>query len=197
LIRHTKHMENESLLVQQAKSGDLQAFQQLVALHSHKMYSAAYRVLNSKELAEDCTQEVFLKVYRNIANFNEKSKFSTWLYSVTINTAIDLQRKQSKHTKRQTDEFEDYEDMPDSATHTPHRQAFLDNLNQITQRALLQLSDDVRIAFLLRHHEGRSIKEISEILDVNDNTIKNRIFRAISQLRDILKPKVSDYETVD
>lgn len=187
-------MQKEQHLVKQAKSGDIQAFEQLVALHSHKVYSVAYRILHSQVLAEDCVQEVFLKVFKGLKKFNEQSKFSTWLHSVTVFTAIDLQRKQSK---QQLIEDDDIELMPASTQDCPQRQHALDKLSQITQRALMHLGEDLRVAFLLRHHEGHSIKEISEMLDVNDNTIKNRIFRAVSQLRDLLKSKVSDYETVD
>ncbi|MCJ8269530.1 MAG: RNA polymerase sigma factor [Psychrosphaera sp.] len=187
-------MQNENLLVQRAKSGDLQSFEQLVTLYSHRTYSAAYRILNDQGLAEDCAQEVFLKVFNKIGDFDGKSKFSTWLYSVTTFTAIDLQRKQVKVQQREGTEFED---IHGNEAHSPQQQLHQDKLNQVTQGALAQLSEELRIAFLLRHHEGCSIKEISEILDVNGNTIKNRIFRAISQLRNLLKSKVSDYETVD
>ncbi len=77
------------------------------------------------------------------------------------------------------------------------KELWMNNLSQITQKALMQLSEDLRIAFLLRHHEERNIEEISEILDLNPNTVKNRIFRAVARLREILQPKVGDYETVD
>ncbi len=187
-------MQNEILLVQRAKSGDLPAFEQLVTLHSRRTYSAAYRILNNQAWAEDCTQEVFLKVFNKIKDFDGKSKFSTWLYSVTVFTALDLQRKQSKLQQREGGEFEDIHACD---SQSPQQQLQQDKLNQVTQRALGQLSEELRVAFLLRHHEGCSIKEISEILDVNGNTIKNRIFRAISQLKNLLKSKVSDYETVD
>lgn len=187
-------MINEKQLICLAKAGDLQAFQQLVELYSHKLYSSAYRILNSQELAEDCVQEVFIKIYQKITSFNEKSKFSTWLYSVTVNTAIDLQRKQAKQTLH---EEYDFEQMTDCDGDTAQKAIWLGNITQLTQKALMQLNQDVRIAFLLRHHEERSIEEISQILQVNPNTVKNRIFRAVGRLREILQPKVGDYEKVD
>jgi len=184
-------MQNEKLIINQAKSGNIQSFQKLVEAYSHKLYAAAYRILGDKEHAEDCIQEVFIKIYNKIDTFNEKSKFSTWLYSVTVNTAIDLRRKQMKHHSNISEDFETF--IADSSDN-PEKSVWLDSISEITQRALMQLSEEVRITFILRHHEERSIEEISQILELNPNTVKNRIFRAVARLRDILQPKISDFE---
>ena len=189
--RLTQHMEDEHLIIIQAKSGDIKSFQKLVELYSHKLYAAAYRILGSKELAEDCIQEVFIKIYNKLDSFNQQSKFSTWLYTVTVNTAIDLQRKQVKHSRNDSDNFDD---LVSSHSDNPEQSVWLDNISVATQRALMQLSEDVRLAFMLRHHEERSIEEISQILEVNPNTVKNRIFRAVARLREILQPNVGEYE---
>ena len=187
-------MENEKQVINQAKSGNIQAFQKLVETYSSKLYSAAYRILGDKEQAEDCVQEVFIKVYNKIGTFNEQSKFSTWLYSVTVNTAIDLQRKHAKHKQETSDNLEQ---VVCDHSNRPEKSIWLDNISANTQRALMQLSEEVRLAFLLRHHEERSIEEISQILEVNLNTVKNRIFRAVARLREIIDPEVGDYETVE
>ncbi|MCW8877438.1 MAG: sigma-70 family RNA polymerase sigma factor, partial [Kangiellaceae bacterium] len=173
--------------------------QQLVEIYSRKLYVAAYRILNDQGLAEDCVQEVFVKIYRKVGSFDERSKFSTWLYSVTVNTAIDMQRKVAKHVNSHTEEAPDFDQMSAEQHRTPESELWNRNISEQTQRALMQLGEDVRIAFLLRHHEERSIEEISQILDLNPNTVKNRIFRAVSRLREILEPrlnecKVSSYE---
>ena len=187
-------MENEQLIINQAKSGNIQAFQKLVEAYSHKLHAAAYPILENKEYAEDCIQEVFIKIYNKIDTFNEQSKFSTWLYSVTVNTAIDLQRKHFKHSKN---ESEDFDQFVCGNSDNPEKLVWLDSISATTQRALMQLSEEVRFAFILRLHEERSIEEISQILEVNPNTVKNRIFRAVARLREILQPKVGDYETVE
>ena len=184
-------MENEKLIINQAKSGNIQSFQKLVEAYSHKLYAAAYRILGDKEHAEDCIQEVFIKIYNKIDTFNEKSKFSTWLYSVTVNTAIDIQRKQIKHSRNTS---EDFETFVANNTDNPEKSVWLDTISETTQRALMQLSEEVRLTFILRHHEERSIEEISQILEVNPNTVKNRVFRAVARLREILHPQVDGYE---
>ena len=185
-------MEQEQQLINQAKSGNIQAFQQLVEKYSRKLYAAAYRILNDQGMAEDCVQEVFVKIYQKINSFDERSKFSTWLYSVTVNTAIDIQRKVAKHVNSHVGESPDFDQMSAEQSNTPEGEHWNRNISEQTQRALMQLGEDIRIAFLLRHHEERSIEEISQILDLNPNTVKNRIFRAVSRLREILEPRLSE-----
>ena len=147
--------------------------------------------MGNKEYAQDCIQEVFIKVYNKLDNFNEKSKFSTWLYRVTVNTAIDLQRKHNKHSNDLSEDFDSY--ICDNAQN-PEKSVWLDSINQTTQRALLQLSEEIRLAFILRHHEERTIEEISQILEINPNTVKNRIYRAVARLREILQAGAGEYE---
>jgi RNA polymerase sigma-70 factor (ECF subfamily) len=187
-------MKPEIELVNLAKAGDMQAFQRLVELNSGKMYGAAYRILTNKEQAEDCVQEAFLKMHLKLDTFNQQSKFSTWLYSVTVNVALDMLRKNAKHA--QCSDY-DFDQIASSGTNGPEKAAWLNNISRVTERAIGQLNDDLRIAFILRHYEERSIDEISQILELNSSTVKSRIFRAVGRLRKNLQAKVGDYETVD
>jgi len=184
----------ESEIVALAKRGNTNAFQQLVEANSDKMYRAAYRILQNKEQAEDCVQESFLKMYLKIADFNHQSKFSTWLYSVTANTALDMLRKNAKHT-HVTDY--DFDQLTTEDTNAPEKAALMRDHSSATQRAVEQLNEDVRVAFVLRHFEERSIEEITQILGVNASTVKSRIFRGVGRLRQLLQSTVGDYETVD
>ncbi|MFT5138166.1 MAG: RNA polymerase sigma-70 factor (ECF subfamily) [Arenicella sp.] len=187
-------MQPEYELIGLAKRGDLKAFEQLVVLNSSKVYGAAYRILNHKEQAEDCVQEAFMKAYLKIGSFNEESRFSTWAYSITVNTALDMLRKNAKHTDFSD---QDLDQMTFSEESVSEKSVWISNVGEITQKAIAQLSDDVRTAFLLRHYEECSIAEISQILGINPSTAKSRIFRAVGRLRELLQLKVGDYETVD
>lgn len=187
-------MQPEIELVTLAKAGDMQAFQRLVELNSGKMYGTAYRIVRNKEQAEDCVQEAFLKMHIKLDTFNQQSKFSTWLYSVTVNVALDMLRKNAKHM--QCSDY-DFDQIASSESNAPEKAAWLKNLSSVTANAVNLLNDDLRVAFILRHYEGRSIEEISQILDLNASTVKSRIFRAVGRLRKTLKPKVDDYEAVD
>ncbi|MCO7225573.1 RNA polymerase sigma factor [Pleionea sp. CnH1-48] len=181
----------EYMSVAQIKAGDHQAFQSLVEAYSQKLYAAAYRILQDQAHAEDCVQEVFVKVYQKIGSFDEKAKLSTWLYSITVNHAIDMQRRLSKQNSRETSTTVNEED---SSNPTPEQIQWNNNIHSLTQNALLQLGDDIRIAFLLRHYEEQTIEDISLILDVNPNTVKNRIFRAVKRLKELLEPKLGSVE---
>jgi RNA polymerase sigma-70 factor (ECF subfamily) len=86
-------MESEQTIIRLAKSGDMRAFETLVQTYSHRLFATVLRVLGDKDSDEECVQEAFIKVYKKLATFSEDSKFSTWLRSVTMNTAIDLQRR--------------------------------------------------------------------------------------------------------
>lgn len=187
-------MQHEYDLVAQAKTGDMQSFRQLVELNSGRVFSAAYRILNNKEQAEDCVQETFIRMFTKLDTFDFQSKFSTWLYSVAINTALDYRRKNAKHQHQS--EY-DFDQMQASNLHTPEAAAVATSLGEITQRAINQLNDDIKAAFVLRHFEGCSIEEITQILGVSASSAKSKIFRAVSKLRQILGPQVGDYENVD
>jgi RNA polymerase sigma-70 factor (ECF subfamily) len=193
-LRHTQYMQHEYDLVAQAKAGDMRSFQQLVELNSGRVFSAAYRILDNKELAEDCVQETFLRMFTKLHTFEFQAKFSTWLYSVAINTALDYRRKNARH-QHQTDG--DFDQIEASGMHSPEAAAVATSLGEMTQRAINQLNEDIKIAFVLRHFEGCTIEEITQILGVSTSSAKSKIFRAVARLREILGPQVGDYENVD
>jgi len=180
-------MDHQTNLIEQAKSGCMRAFQEIVETYSHKSFAVAYRILNDQGHAEDCVQEVFIKIHKNLKTFDRRSKFTTWLYSVSANCAIDMQRKLNRH--RNGDD-EGLDQLPEQINNDPEKLYKHQNLLKSTQRALSQLSEEVRVAFVLRHFEDKSIEEISQILSVNPNTVKNRIFRGVGRLREIMKPHI-------
>jgi len=190
-------MQTEIELINLVKAGDMYAFQRLVELNSGKMFAAAYRILKHKEQAEDCVQEAFLKVHLKIDTFNQQSKFSTWLYSVTVNVALDMLRRNAKHS--QCSDY-DFDQLSTPESNGPEKAAWINDIGGVTEHAINQLTDDVRVAFVLRHYEERSIGEISEMLKLNPSTVKSRIFRAVQRLRktlNSLEHTVGEYETVD
>ena len=85
--------QSEKILISLAKRGDMAAFEQLVLAHEKRVYNIALRMAGSSEDAKDISQEVFLKVFRSIPNFDERAAFSTWIYRITVNACIDEMRK--------------------------------------------------------------------------------------------------------
>jgi len=189
-------MEQEQLLISALKSGKTEAFQKLVATYSRRLFAAAYRILNDQAMAEDCVQEVFIKIFRKINDFDERSKLSTWLYSVTVNSAIDMQRSNTRHHQNRSFEENEVDNAKGESQSQPENKRWQNDMARMTKQALSTLNEELRVAFLLKHFEGHSIDEISEILGINPNTVKNRIFRAVKQLRSILASDISPSEVM-
>jgi RNA polymerase sigma-70 factor (ECF subfamily) len=179
--------EAEQQTISAAARGDRMAFRQLVLENSHAMFRVAWRLCNDENLAEDIVQEAFIKAWRKIGDFRMQSSFRSWLHRITVNTAMDYLRKQSRRKQFETEEpeFETaaYAEMPRHDTQI--------DIRAQTAKAMQKLSDIERAALMLRHYEGHSIKEISQILELTGDASKQTIFRAVQKMRSALQPLVS------
>ena len=178
--------------VARARAGDAEAFREIVERYSRMLWRAAWRILGDGDAAEDAVQEAFLRAWRSFSTFDDRAELATWLYRIAVNAAIDLRRKRGRTEGRGTalpvtldGEVALASDEPDA-----HRRAVSGELARRTRETLPELSASERIAFLLRHYEGRSIAEISRELGKNENATKQSIFRAVRKLRLALAPLV-------
>jgi len=176
--------------VAQARAGDREAFRELVERHSRRVFRLAYRLTGVEEDAEDVVQETFLRAYRGLPRFDERSEFSTWLYRIATNCSMDLTRRKP----RRVDRVEPLEESRLAAAEAsdslagPERQALASETGRRVAAALTRLSPMERTAFVLRHFEGRPIAEIAQTLQVRAGAAKNCVFRAVSKLRRELVP---------
>ena len=192
----------ERELIRKAKQGDMLAFEELILKHEKIVYNVALRMMNHSEDAKDISQEVFLKAYRSLVNFDERSAFSTWLYRITHNTCIDEMRKRKgKQSYSLEEELENEEgsmqrqiaDEGDTPEESLLRQ---EQKNEILQ-ALDTLSEEHKAAIILRDVKGLSYEEIAEILELSLGTVKSRISRARNQLKiEILKIREQNRKSV-
>lgn len=172
-------------LVRAAAGGDQDAFAQLVRLHENKVYSLALRMCG--EDAADVAQEAFLSAWRGLPSFRGEAGFSTWLYRLTANAAIDHLRR----TRRQRGEvsLDDGQflglDAADSGP-GPQEAAEGAELRRAVEAGLGQLSDDHRQVLVLRELQELSYEEIAGMLGIDLGTVKSRISRARGALRKIL-----------
>ncbi len=184
---------NEKDLIRKAKQGDMLAFEELILKHEKIVYNLALRMMNHSEDAQDIAQEVFLKVYRSLANFDERSAFSTWLYRITHNTCIDEMRKRKGKQTYSLEEDLESEDgsmqrQVADAGDTPEESLLRAEQKSEILQALDTLSEEHKAAVVLRDVKGLSYEEISEILELSLGTVKSRISRARNQLKtEILK----------
>jgi RNA polymerase sigma-70 factor (ECF subfamily) len=169
-------------LVRLAQAGDKEAFEELVRRHQHRVFSVAGGILRRREDVEDIAQQVFVKAYFSLKRFDQRAAFSTWLYKITVNECWDLLRKkkvrpllyESDLSEEQAQQFSASEKM---ASGTQDVSDKLEAQQQV-ERLLQGLDQRDRMMLILKEVEGFAIEEIAEILDLNANTVKVRLFRA-------------------
>lgn len=182
--------ERDRDLVERARNDDDLAFRTLVERHGTNVFRTAVRVTGNRQAAEDVVQETFLKVYRQLRRFDGRARFSTWLYRIAMNCAIDQVRKDNRRSRH----AETGEAIETVATHDPSQERLLSSteIAGAVRGCLAAMSPSERAAFVLRHYEGRTIAEIAQILGVRTNACKSTIFRAVQKLRAALQPLVEE-----
>ena len=174
-------------LARRAAGGDEDAFAQLVGLHEKKVYGLALRMCGNPEDAADAAQEAFLAAWKGLPRFRGEAGFSTWLYRLTSNAAIDhLRRVKRQRGEVSLDGGGPGLDAVDDAP-SPQAQAEETELREAVAEGLSMLSEDHRQALLLRELRGLSYEEIASELRVDLGTVKSRISRARGSLRKILQ----------
>lgn len=180
-------MNNETRqLILQAQAGNVQAFHDLVALYDGKIMSLALQLTRNQMDAEDLYQEVFLKAYKKINQFRFESEFYTWLYRITVNTALNLKRKLAYLPFRDADpDFpEDYQEWVSDQSFAADQSA---EIRSAVKQATLALPAKQRVVFLLKHMQNLKIREIAAIMGITEGTVKRYLFRAVEKLRKELK----------
>ncbi|HTV81162.1 MAG TPA: RNA polymerase sigma factor [Acidobacteriaceae bacterium] len=192
-----KPLEAEwSILVERCLKGDSFAWTELVKAHHRRVYGLCYRFTGSAADAEDLTQEVFLKVYGNLAAFDlARGTFQTWITTMTRNLLVDHFRR--SRAQRVTDSMDagwdgDGEEMPISARladHGPtqHDRAVRKELEKMVQEALTKISPELREAVILRDLQDLDYREIAQVLRIPEGTVKSRISRGRAELARLLE----------
>jgi len=190
LIFHKKdRVYTDSELMQQIVSGDQSAFSELYSRYKGRMYYYFYRMLgNSAEQANDFLQELFMKLIEKPESYNPAFSFSTWIYSIANNMCKNEYRR--RVIRREYEQFEATEPRLDYVDDTSIEPEQL--VEKIFQTLDL-LGEDHRSAFLLRYREGFSIREVAEILELAEGTVKSRLFYArkiVAEKLDYLKNEI-------
>jgi RNA polymerase sigma-70 factor (ECF subfamily) len=190
----------EQAIVERARSGDGEAFRELVERHSRPLFRLAYRMTGSESDAEDVVQETFLKAYRQLARFDGRASFGTWLHRIAANCAFDIVRARRRRGEQFSEQRERSVDMQfltddpvgsaPSGVPAPDRLAMASETRRRVAEALNELSAVERAAFVMRHFEGVSLEEIGRALGCQTGAAKHSVFRAVQKLRRVLEPLV-------
>jgi len=182
-------------LIEATLKGSRPAFQQLVERYQYFVFTIAFKILRSREEAEEAAQDVFVKVYKTLNSYEQKSKFSTWLYTVTYRTAIDVARKKQLLTDSIDDDahFLQIEDAEDN----PLQEVQHGDLQTQLQFVINQLRPDDAALITLFYLNEKTVKEISEITGLTETNIKTKLHRTREALRDYLsehlKAEIQDF----
>lgn len=189
---HRTKIPDEDLVRNYLETQESRYFDHLYVKYSGKVFSKCISLLKNEALAQDATQDIFLKIFLNLAKFGGKSKFSTWIYSITYNYCIDLIRKGKKEKNIFS---EDIEKAPDLAEEVPDSA-----LLEIEVKKLKIILDKIPVGdkavLLMKYQDDMSIKEISDTLDKSESAIKMKIKRAKHKVQKVYKEiyKTRDYE---
>ena len=182
--------DDDRELVRLAKSDDKEAFELLVRRHQSRVFAVAGGILRNKEDSEDVAQQVFVKAYFSLKRFDQRAAFSTWLYKITVNECWDVLRKrkvrpllyESDLSEEQAHEYNGFSEkatVPDVSDRLEARER--------VEKLLVDLDERDRLMLILKEVQGFSVEEIAEILEINGNTVKVRLFRARRRITEKVK----------
>jgi RNA polymerase sigma-70 factor (ECF subfamily) len=166
-------------LIEQCKRGDRRALEALVGTYQKPVYNAAYRILGNPDDAADVAQTVFLKAFENLDKYNPKYKFFSWIYRIAVNQSIN-QLKRSRH--QQLPEGYDV-----AGTGNPELDAQAGDLSREIQEGLMALTENYRTVVVLRHFSDFSYRQISDVLQIPEKTVKSRLYSARQSMKDFLQ----------
>lgn len=170
----------DELYIKRIQNGEPECFSYLVEHYSKSVFLLIFRIVRHQEDAEELTQDVFLKVYQTLTNFQGNSLFSTWLYRIAYNTAISYTRKKKQeflYIEEQT-----INNIPDQDVDESFEKTFTDNQLQALHKAINQLSPDERGIITLFYMEEKTIEEIAEVTGFSDSNVKVKLHRIRKKL---------------
>ena len=184
-----RDLSDEELILEFQKNNTEDAFNILVQRYKNPLTNFVFRFLGDYTACADVVQETMIKVYRYKDSYNSVAKFSTWVYTIAGNLARTEYRRQRRQNIFSINDYgEEHQtyDLPDE-TYRPDVATDSGIKDEIIQKTLLKVKEAYREAVILRDIQGLSYEEISEILGVNEGTIKSRINRGRAQLQELLK----------
>lgn len=174
--------DDTGVLIRRVQNGDLPAFNLIVDQWKDKIHRFAYRFLMDSDDANEITQKTFIKAYQKIDTLDEPGKFSPWIYRVANNLCIDELRRSGR---KRVDKVADWSEH-ESENKSPQINLEKSELAEMLQKALMTLPDEQRVVVVMKQYEGFTFREISEILQQPENTVKSRMYYGLKSMRSTL-----------
>lgn len=182
---------SDEQLIEQILSGNKETFRLLVEKYQQQVIRIAMGYVHSKEDAEDIVQEVFIQVYRSLNSFQGKSEFSTWLYRITMNTSLNSLNKRHKLFSGLAENLKNIFNRSDDEK-TAQQQMVESEMEQAIKKAIDQLSDKQRMAFVLSRYEDLSQRKVAEIMETTEGAVEQLLQRAKKNLQNKLNKLVGN-----
>ena len=180
--------KDDQTLIRECLGGQTESFNQLVLRHQNRLYNTLVNVLNSQEDARDVAQEAFVLAFQKLESFRGDSAFYSWLFRIAMNAAFSFQRKRkptaSIEAARENAGAEPTDERQDSASSSALESV---ETQQLVRTAIAQLSEEYRTVLVLKEMEGLRYEEIAEVVNCPIGTVRSRIHRARSELRETLE----------
>jgi RNA polymerase sigma factor (sigma-70 family) len=175
---------DDQVLVEQVCQGNLNAFRVLVERYQRYAYQIAYRILRSHHDAEDASQEAFVRIYQSIRRFRGEAKFSTYLYRTVVNLSLNVLRTRGRGNNSENARRNGEREDAMAVAENPNIETI--DIGDHLHRAIEKLSQKQQAILVLRHYEGLSTREVSEILRCSEGTVKQQLHRAMMKLQKLL-----------
>lgn len=196
-------MMHSDTLILKAMQGDQNAQGRLVQLWYKRIYNFAFKFFTDHDLAMEVSQKTFISMCKNLPGLQDTGKFKSWLYKIAVNYCREEARKTKGNRSLSFDIVwnREAEDSPkwesSSQRHdSPERQLQQNELSDILQTALLELNEEQRAVVIMKEYEGLKFREIAEVLNISENTVKSRMYYGLDGLRKILEKKRINKESI-
>ena len=196
-------MMHADTLIARAKEGDQHAQGKVVQLWYKRIYNFSYKFFLDHDLAMEVSQKTFISMCRNLPALQDNARFKSWLYKIAVNYCREEVRKKKGKRSLSFDDVwnRDAEDSPrwETSAHQtddPDRQLQQRELSDVLQSALLELNNEQREVVIMKEFEGLKFREIAEVLNISENTVKSRMYYGLDGLRRILERRNMTKETI-
>ncbi len=178
-------------LMQRVKSGDTEAFQELVEIHQHRVIGTVAKMLGDDRDAEDVSQQVFIRVWKSAGRYEPTAKFTTWLFTITRNLVFNELRRRKRHRlvplESSVEDDEPVRQTADPKVKSPDTVVLDAEMQDAIQRAIEALPETQRMAVILRRYDETPYEDIAQILEITVPAVKSLLFRARTELREKLR----------
>ena len=196
-------MMHSDTLIARAKDGDQSAQGKVVQLWYKRIYNFCYKFFLDHDMAMEVSQKTFISMCKNLPALQDNGRFKSWLYKIAVNYCREEVRRTKGNRPVSFDAVwtRDAEDSPhwESSAHrsdNPERQLQQRELSDVLQEALLELNNDQREVVIMKEYEGLKFREIAEVLNISENTVKSRMYYGLDGLRKILEKKKITKDTI-